>query len=51
MVEAGAALCVPGNHESKLVRALKGRTVQVARGLGESLAQLRREDEAFREGW
>src|SRR4029453_18118843 len=32
MVEAGSALCVPGNHENKLVRALRGRRVQVTHG-------------------
>jgi protein phosphatase len=48
MVEAGHALCVPGNHENKLVRALGGRTVQVTHGLAESLEQLGREDEEFR---
>lgn len=44
----GAALCVPGNHDMKLVRKLRGRDVQVARGLAESLAQLAAEPEEFR---
>ncbi|GAA2272992.1 polynucleotide kinase-phosphatase [Glycomyces scopariae] len=48
MVAAGTALCVQGNHEQKLVRALDGRKVKVAHGLAESLAQLGDEDEAFR---
>ena len=48
MVEAGHALCVTGNHENKLVRALDGRNVKVAHGLAESLAQLGAEDEGFR---
>jgi protein phosphatase len=48
MVEAGSALCVSGNHEAKLVRALKGARVQVTHGLGESLAQLAAEPEDFR---
>lgn len=43
MVEQGTALCVPGNHEVKLVRALGGRNVTVAHGLAESLAQLAEE--------
>jgi protein phosphatase len=42
MVESGAALCVPGNHENKLLRALRGRKVQVSHGLSETLAQLDR---------
>ncbi|WP_112135791.1 polynucleotide kinase-phosphatase [Glycomyces dulcitolivorans] len=49
MVRAGNALCVQGNHEHKLVRALNGRRVTVAHGLAESLEQLAAEDEAFRE--
>ncbi|MFL5738214.1 MAG: polynucleotide kinase-phosphatase [Actinomycetota bacterium] len=48
MVSAGNAICVPGNHEVKLVRALRGRDVQIAHGLRESLEQLSAEPEAFR---
>ncbi|MFD0363940.1 polynucleotide kinase-phosphatase [Nocardia sp. GCM10030253] len=48
MVAAGTALCVTGNHENKLVRALDGRNVRVAHGLAESLAQLEAQDEDFR---
>ncbi|GAA0976879.1 polynucleotide kinase-phosphatase [Acrocarpospora macrocephala] len=47
MVEAGTALCVCGNHEQKLVRALNGRKVRVAHGLEESLTQLAEADPAF----
>ena len=36
MVEAGAAICLPGNHDDKLARKLKGRSVQVERILRES---------------
>ena len=48
MVAAGHALCVPGNHEPKLVRALRGRDVQVTHGLERTLAQLEAEPEEFR---
>ncbi|WP_425549518.1 polynucleotide kinase-phosphatase [Actinomadura miaoliensis] len=48
MVEAGTALCVSGNHEAKLVRALRGRKVRVAHGLAESLEQLAAEPDDFR---
>lgn len=48
MAEAGHALCVTGNHEFKLVRALDGRKVTIAHGLAESLAQLEQEDDEFR---
>ena len=49
MVADGSALCVAGNHESKLVRKLKGRNVQVSHGLAESLAQLEVESPEFRQ--
>ncbi|MCP4213496.1 MAG: polynucleotide kinase-phosphatase [bacterium] len=40
MVKTGNALCVPGNHDIKLMRKLKGRNVQITHGLAESLAQI-----------
>jgi protein phosphatase len=49
MVEAGAALCVPGNHDMKLVRKLKGHDVKITHGLADSLAQLDAEPLEFRE--
>ena len=36
MVEAGTALCLPGNHDDKLLRKLRGRDVRVSHGLAES---------------
>ncbi|MEU9997804.1 polynucleotide kinase-phosphatase [Streptomyces sp. NPDC050848] len=48
MVAAGDALCVPGNHENKLGRWLKGRKVQETHGLAETIEQLGRETEEFR---
>ncbi|MFI9052166.1 polynucleotide kinase-phosphatase [Streptomyces sp. NPDC053427] len=48
MVGAGHALCVPGNHENKLGRYLKGRKVQHTHGLAETIEQLEKEDDAFR---
>ena len=47
-VASGAALCVPGNHDVKLMRKLRGRDVQITHGLAESLAQLDGEPEDFR---
>ncbi|MFG2432148.1 polynucleotide kinase-phosphatase [Streptomyces sp. NPDC048590] len=44
MVTSGNALCVPGNHENKLGRYLKGRKVQHSHGLAETIEQLERED-------
>ena len=48
MVADGTALCVPGNHDMKLMRALRGKHVQIAHGLAESLAQLEAESPEFR---
>ena len=49
MAAAGTALCVQGNHEAKLVRALSGANVRRSHGLEESLDQLDAEPEEFRE--
>jgi hypothetical protein len=48
MVADGTALCVSGNHEHKLARALDGRDVRTRHGLAQSLAQLQQEDADFR---
>lgn len=48
MVEAGTALALPGNHDVKLMRKLRGRDVQISHGLAESLAQLDAEPPEFR---
>ena len=48
-VDAGVALCVPGNHDVKLLKALRGRDVQLTHGLDRSLAQLSEESDGFRE--
>ncbi|WP_425400785.1 polynucleotide kinase-phosphatase [Aeoliella sp.] len=40
MVWQGSALCVPGNHDMKLLRKLRGRNVQVTHGLAETLAEI-----------
>lgn len=47
-VASGTALCVPGNHDVKLMRKLRGRDVQITHGLAESLEQLAAESDAFR---
>jgi protein phosphatase len=49
LVEAGQAFCVPGNHDVKLVKALKGRNVQLTHGLADSMAQLEKETPEFRQ--
>lgn len=40
MVESGSALCVPGNHDVKLLRKLRGKDVRITHGLAESLADI-----------
>ncbi len=47
-VESGAAFCVPGNHDIKLMRKLRGKDVQITHGLAESLSQLAAESDDFR---
>jgi protein phosphatase len=47
MVNDGAALCIPGNHEVKLMRALNGKNVTKTHGLAESLEQLALEPAEF----
>jgi protein phosphatase len=49
MVEGGSGLAVPGNHDLKLVKKLRGRDVQITHGLAESLAQLDAESAEYRE--
>ncbi|MFG2030277.1 polynucleotide kinase-phosphatase [Streptomyces sp. NPDC048825] len=48
MVASGDALCVPGNHENKYGRYLKGRQVQHTHGLAETIEQMEGESEEFK---
>src|SRR5882672_11193743 len=49
MVEDGAAFCVPGNHDIKLMRKLRGRDVQLTHGLADSIEQLDKETPEFKQ--
>jgi protein phosphatase len=49
LVETGGALCVPGNHDVRLMRKLGGRDVKLSHGLAETLAQLEPEPPEFKE--
>jgi polynucleotide kinase-phosphatase len=53
MVTSGQALCVPGNHDVKLGRYLKGKSkkMQINHGLAESIAQIEALPEAERASW
>ncbi|MEV6285043.1 polynucleotide kinase-phosphatase [Kribbella sp. NPDC051770] len=48
MVASGNAYCVAGNHEDKLLKALRGKNVKTSHGLAESLEQLAHETDEFR---
>jgi protein phosphatase len=48
LVAGGRAICIPGNHENKLQRALAGKNVRISHGLAESLEQLAAEPPEFR---
>ncbi|MFL6194519.1 MAG: polynucleotide kinase-phosphatase [Thermoanaerobaculia bacterium] len=49
MVAAGTGLCVPGNHDEKLLRWLRGKNVRIAHGLQQSIDSLEREPPGFRD--
>ncbi|UYZ63903.1 polynucleotide kinase-phosphatase [Hymenobacter weizhouensis] len=49
MVRDGLALCVPGNHDIKLLRYLSGKKVSEQHGFAETVAQLASESDTFRE--
>src|SRR5262249_50867148 len=46
--DAGSAFCLPGNHDMKLMRKLRGRDVKITYGLESSLEELGRLPEAER---
>jgi protein phosphatase len=48
MVVQGDALCVPGNHDIKLLRKIRGKDVRIAHGLANSLAEIEAIPEANR---
>jgi protein phosphatase len=40
MVAFGNAICVPGNHDIKLLKKLQGKQVQITHGLAQTLAEI-----------
>jgi protein phosphatase len=48
MTSAGTAFCVAGNHEVKLLKALRGKNVKRSHGLDASMEQLEEETPEFR---
>lgn len=51
MAMASQAFCVPGNHDDKLSRRLRGKQVQISHGLAESIAQIELLSEEQRATW
>ncbi|PWT76126.1 MAG: polynucleotide kinase-phosphatase, partial [Chloroflexi bacterium] len=51
MVPAGQALCVPGNHDIKLQRNLRGHQTKISHGLAQSLDQINGLLEEDRAAW
>lgn len=49
MTATGCALCVPGNHDIKLARYLKGKKVSLTHGLEESVQQLEQCTDVFKQ--
>lgn len=49
MVSSNKAFCVPGNHDVKLLRKLRGKDVRITHGLAATLEQLEQEPTEFRE--
>lgn len=47
LVAEGRALCVPGNHDVKLLKYLNGKKVQLTHGLAETVEQLQSEPPEF----
>jgi len=48
LVASGQALCVPGNHDIRLMKALRGKEMAPTWGLGESLEQMALEPPEFK---
>jgi protein phosphatase len=40
MVEAGTAYCLPGNHDTKFLRYLRGKNVRLTHGIDRTIAEL-----------
>lgn len=47
MVQSGAAYCVAGNHDVKLLKKLRGANVQLTHGLDKTYEQLTEQSEEF----
>jgi protein phosphatase len=48
MIAHGSALCVPGNHDMKLLKKLQGKNVQITHGLADTLVEIDTMPESLR---
>ena len=48
MIGSGNALAVPGNHDNKLLRYLKGNNIQKTHGIEQTIAEIDVTDDAFK---
>ncbi len=49
MVQFGTAICVPGNHDMKLLRKLRGKNPQMTHGLAQSWSEIEALPDSWRE--
>ena len=47
MVQSGAAYCIAGNHDAKLLKKLRGSNVQLTHGFDKTMEQLSAQSEEF----
>lgn len=49
MVKSGSALAVPGNHDVKLLKYLRGKHIAMTHGIDKTIAEVEAQGEAFKE--
>lgn len=48
MVKAGNAIAVPGNHDAKLLRYLRGKSIAMTHGIDKTIAEVEEKGDAFK---
>ena len=48
MVKGGSAIAVPGNHDVKLLKYLRGKNIAMTHGIDRTIAEIEAQGEAFR---
>lgn len=49
MVKSGNAIAVPGNHDVKLLKYLRGRSIAMTHGIDKTIAEIEAQGDTFRE--